>query len=52
VVLDGTRIVEQGRHDELAGAGGVYSRYHALQSMRPGEPTGATPYDRPISWKA
>lgn len=31
VVLDGGRIVEQGRHDELVEAGGVYSRLARLQ---------------------
>jgi len=33
VVLDHGRIVEQGRHDELVGAGGVYARLAALQLL-------------------
>ena len=31
VVMDGGRIVEQGRHDELARAGGLYARLASLQ---------------------
>ncbi len=31
VVMDGGRIVEQGRHDELVRAGGLYARLAALQ---------------------
>ena len=30
-VLDGGRIVESGRHDELLEAGGAYARLHQLQ---------------------
>jgi ATP-binding cassette subfamily B protein len=30
-VLEGGRIVEQGRHEDLAGAGGLYARLAALQ---------------------
>jgi len=29
LVLDGGRLVEQGHHDELVGAGGTYARMHA-----------------------
>jgi ATP-binding cassette subfamily B protein len=31
VVVDDTGIAEQGRHDELVGAGGIYSRLHEAQ---------------------
>ncbi|HET9628672.1 MAG TPA: ABC transporter transmembrane domain-containing protein [Novosphingobium sp.] len=31
VVMDGGRIVEQGTHDQLAGAGGLYARLASLQ---------------------
>ncbi|KUO54593.1 MAG: hypothetical protein APF78_02945, partial [Sphingomonadales bacterium BRH_c3] len=31
VVLDSGRIVEQGTHDQLAGAGGLYARLAKLQ---------------------
>jgi ATP-binding cassette subfamily B protein len=31
VVMEGGRIVEVGRHDELARAGGLYARLAALQ---------------------
>lgn len=31
VVLDGGRIVEQGRHSQLVSGGGLYQRLHALQ---------------------
>jgi subfamily B ATP-binding cassette protein MsbA len=34
VVLDGGRIVEQGRHDELLAGGGIYCRLHNLQFDR------------------
>jgi ATP-binding cassette subfamily B protein len=33
VVLDHGRIVEQGRHEQLVGAGGVYARLAALQLL-------------------
>jgi ATP-binding cassette subfamily B protein len=31
IVLEGGRIVEEGRHDELVMSGGVYSRLARLQ---------------------
>lgn len=31
IVLEGGRVVEEGRHDELVGSGGVYSRLARLQ---------------------
>ncbi len=34
VVLDGGRVVERGRHHELATAGGLYERLHALELAR------------------
>jgi subfamily B ATP-binding cassette protein MsbA len=34
VVLDGGRIVEQGRHEDLLAFGGMYSRLHNLQFDR------------------
>ena len=30
-VLEGGRLVEAGKHDELVSAGGVYQRLHALE---------------------
>jgi ATP-binding cassette subfamily B protein/subfamily B ATP-binding cassette protein MsbA len=34
VVIDGGRVVEQGTHQELAGAGGTYQRFSELQHGR------------------
>jgi subfamily B ATP-binding cassette protein MsbA len=35
MVMDGGRVVELGRHDELIVRGGLYSRLHALQFREP-----------------
>jgi ABC-type multidrug transport system fused ATPase/permease subunit len=35
VVLDGGKMVECGRHEELITAGGLYQRLHALEMVRP-----------------
>lgn len=40
VVLDRGRIVETGRHDELAGAGGIYQRLYELQFLEAGRTLG------------
>ena len=32
VVLDGGRVVEEGTHDELVGAGGLYSELYGIQA--------------------
>src|SRR5207302_8143463 len=43
-VLDKGQIVETGRHEELLGAGGLYSRLHAMQFADPrGQTTAAAP---------
>jgi ATP-binding cassette, subfamily B, bacterial len=44
VVLDGGRIVEQGNHDHLRAAGGLYSRLWAVQT---GDAVGRLGHDRP-----
>jgi ATP-binding cassette subfamily B protein len=38
-VLDGGRVVEQGSHDELYAAGGVYARMFRMQAERFEDPT-------------
>jgi ABC-type multidrug transport system fused ATPase/permease subunit len=45
VVLDGGRVAEEGTHDALIAAGGLYARLHALQvrDARPLPPAGAAP---------
>ncbi len=35
LVMEQGRLVEMGRHDELVGRGGLYSRLHALQFQEP-----------------
>ncbi len=35
LVMDAGRLVESGRHDELVGRGGLYSKLHALQFQEP-----------------
>ena len=35
LVMDGGRLVESGRHEELVSKGGLYSRLHALQFKEP-----------------
>jgi len=43
-VVDRGRIAEIGRHEELLGAGGLYSRLHAMQFVdRSGHTTAADP---------
>lgn len=37
VVLDSGRLVERGRHDELAAAGGLYQRLHSLELVGCGQ---------------
>jgi ABC-type multidrug transport system fused ATPase/permease subunit len=41
VVLDGGRIVEHGRHDQLVAADGMYAQMFAFQAEGFGEPTDA-----------
>ena len=43
VVLDGGRIVETGRHDQLVAADGLYRRLAALQFDTGGRPPSASP---------
>jgi len=40
-VIDGGRIVEAGRHDELLARGGLYARLHRLQRGPEGQPVAA-----------
>jgi subfamily B ATP-binding cassette protein MsbA len=43
-VVDRGHIIEIGRHEELVGAGGLYSRFHAMQFADPrGQTTAAAP---------
>ena len=41
-VVDRGRIVESGRHEELLGAGGLYSRLHSIQFADQRSQTTAT----------
>ena len=41
LVLDGGRIVERGRHEELAAAGGLYAELSRIQFERPGTQDGS-----------
>ena len=43
VVLDGGRIIEQGTHNELTQAGGLYARIYAAQRMVADDPPGKIP---------
>ncbi|MEN2990138.1 ABC transporter ATP-binding protein/permease [Tistrella sp. BH-R2-4] len=43
VVLDDGRVVEQGRHEALVAAGGLYARLWARQSAEPQTPPEPTP---------